>query len=154
MSLFFADLILRSYKITKSKGPSIVYFLFISRFHGNQPAYALFFVDFRGQNALLKSKPDFVVPETPGTSLYTVRRLEPSLQQVWSSPKRGTQYFESMKIFLAFSHLEDWFCSLFSKIFALKCQELNFDRLEDRLRGENVHRNLKTNLTRRMKKCD
>ena len=35
VSLFFADLILRSYKITKSKGPSIVYFLFISHFHGN-----------------------------------------------------------------------------------------------------------------------
>ena len=48
VSLFFADLILHSYKITKSKGPSIVYFLFISRFHGNQLAYGLFFVDFRG----------------------------------------------------------------------------------------------------------
>ena len=35
VSLFFADLILCSYKITKSKGPSIVYFLFISHFHGN-----------------------------------------------------------------------------------------------------------------------
>ena len=81
VSLFFADLILCSYKITKSKGPSIVYFLFISRFHGNQLVYALFLSIFEVKTHPQRPKPDFVVPETPGTSFYTVRRLEPRLQQ-------------------------------------------------------------------------
>lgn len=102
---FFAYLILCTLKITKSRGPSIVYFSF--------PWYPTSIRVVFCRFSRLKR-----TPKAPNPISLFKRHLGlicipwQDWNQVYKK-RKAPQYFQGVKIYLAFSRLEDSFCSLF-----------------------------------------